>query len=246
MQGVKTLSERASIKTTVGVIFFERNETVRKAKHRDHIDKKRSFFALKRAIDIAVSLTLIIAVLSWLIPIVAILIKLDSRGPIFFRQKRVGLGGRGFFCLKLRTMVQNREADLRQAEINDVRITRLGKFLRDSNIDELPQLFNVLAGKMSLVGPRPHMYSDCARFSSIIPGYKFRNLVRPGITGLAQVEGYHGPTCTLECVTERFRLDADYVRKASIKMDIYILFNTIARQVKALLNKDREWTSEFK
>lgn len=204
------------------------------------------FFAFKRAIDILVSLVLIITVLSWLIPIVAILIKLDSRGPIFFRQKRVGMGGKGFFCLKLRTMVKNREADLRQAEVNDTRITRLGKFLRDSNIDELPQLFNVLGGSMSLVGPRPHMYADCARFSSIIPGYKFRNLVRPGITGLAQVEGYHGPTCTVDCVTQRFKLDAEYVRKASIRMDIYILFNTIARQVRSLLSKNREWVSDFK
>jgi putative colanic acid biosynthesis UDP-glucose lipid carrier transferase len=234
MAGVKTIAERGALRTTVGVILFERADPVKKISLRNYIDKKRVFFALKRVADVAVSLFLMITVLSWLVPLIAILIKLDSRGPVFFRQKRVGKAGRGFMCIKFRTMVMNKDADLRQAELNDRRITRLGKFLRDSNIDELPQLFNVLEGSMSLVGPRPHMYADCARFSSVIPGYKFRNLVRPGITGLAQVKGYHGPTCTTECITERFRWDAAYIRHASARMDMSILFNTIRRALKSI------------
>jgi putative colanic acid biosynthesis UDP-glucose lipid carrier transferase len=148
---------------------------------RDQIDQKKLFFFLKRIFDIAFSAIFIIGILSWLLPLLAILIRLSSKGPVFFLQKRIGFGGRSFTCYKFRTMVQNEEADLLQASENDKRVTRLGWFLRKSNIDEFPQFFNVLKGDMSIVGPRPHMYTDCHHFSMLLPGYKFRNMVKPGL-----------------------------------------------------------------
>lgn len=201
---------------------------------RNYIDNKKLFFFFKRVLDIIVSFLVIVLVMSWLTPLIALIIKLDSRGPVFFLQQRVGMAGVGFTCFKFRTMVVNADADKKQAERNDRRITRFGHFLRRSNIDELPQFFNVLIGNMSMVGPRPHMYSDCARFSSVIAGYKFRNMVKPGITGLAQVKGYHGPVFTYECMVRRFELDSFYIRNAGLLMDLRILFNTVIRQLKNL------------
>lgn len=123
-------------------------------------------------------------------------------------------------------MKLNEDADEKQAEINDERITLTGKFLRTTNIDELPQLFNVLTGDMSIVGPRPHMISDCIRFSFIIPSYSFRNLVRPGITGWAQVNGHHGPTIDYESINNRYYWDAKYVREVNAWLDIKIILKT--------------------
>jgi putative colanic acid biosynthesis UDP-glucose lipid carrier transferase len=164
--------------------------------------------------------------MTWLIPLVAMLIKLDSKGPVFFRQKRIGRNGRPFQCLKFRTMIQNPEADERPAEENDERITRTGRLLREANIDELPQLFNVWKGEMSVIGPRPHMIADCIRFSFVISSYSFRSLVRPGITGWAQVNGFHGPTSDYESIIIRYYWDAMYVRKAGVSLDAKILLQT--------------------
>ena len=198
-------------------------------KPRSFIDNKVNYFLLKRVVDVIVSVFVITAILSWFVPLLAILIKLDSKGPVFFLQKRVGRGGRSFICFKLRTMVVNAAANKKQAAVNDERITRMGHFLRTSNIDELPQFLNVLLGNMSIVGPRPHMHADCNYFSAYIPGYKFRNLVRPGITGLAQVKGYHGPSLDYDNIFKRYQLDAFYVRNAGIAMDVKILIGTILR-----------------
>ena len=123
----------------------------------------------------------------------------------------------------------NNEADERQAEDNDERITKAGRFLRKTNIDELPQLFNVLAGNMSFIGPRPHMLSDCIRFSFIVSSYNFRTLVKPGITGLAQIKGYRGPAKDYESVVSRYYWDAVYVRKAGFILDMKITWKTILR-----------------
>jgi putative colanic acid biosynthesis UDP-glucose lipid carrier transferase len=194
---------------------------------RDQIDQKKLFFFLKRVFDIAFSLVFIVGILSWLLPLLAILIRLSSKGPVFFVQKRIGFGGRSFTCYKFRTMVQNEEADLLQASENDKRVTRLGWFLRKSNIDEFPQFFNVLKGDMSIVGPRPHMYTDCHHFSMLLPGYKFRNMVKPGLTGLAQVKGYHGPTVTNHCILMRYHWDHYYIRNIGWRLDAGILFYTI-------------------
>ena len=126
-------------------------------------------------------------------------------------------------------MVQNEEADEKPAEDNDKRITRIGGVLRRTNLDELPQFFNVLAGSMSLVGPRPHMLSDCMRFSFVVSSYKFRSMVKPGITGLAQIKGYIGPARDYESIVRRFHWDAAYVRKASLGLDFKILVKTAKR-----------------
>lgn len=199
---------------------------------RRYIDSKKAYFISKRALDILVSLTFVMLLLSWLMPLIALLIKLDSRGPVFFRQKRVGRGGRSFYCYKFRTMVMNNEADKKQATENDQRITKVGKYLRKSNLDEFPQFINVLLGDMSIVGPRPHMHADCISFSAIIPGYKFRNLVKPGITGVAQVKGYHGRVITTECIFRRYQWDAFYIRNASLFLDLRIIIKTAAQRIK--------------
>ncbi len=137
-------------------------------------------------------------------------------------------------CIKFRTMVLNAEADEIQANENDPRVTRIGRFLRKTNIDELPQFFNVLVGDMSVVGPRPHMLADCIRFSFVISSYQFRNLVRPGITGLAQVNGYHGPTTDYESIVIRYFWDAQYVRKAGLWLDMRIIAITISQGIRNL------------
>jgi len=188
-----------------------------------YVSKRRIYLLLKRTFDIIFSLTFIAAVLSWLLPLASLLIVLDSKGPVFFIQRRTGKNGRSFRCLKLRTMLVNGEADEKQAEDDDDRITRVGKFLRRTNIDEFPQFINVLIGNMSIIGPRPHMFSDCTRFSFVIPAYKFRTLMRPGITGLAQVKGYHGPTLDYESIFTRYHWDAEYIRNASFWLDLRIV-----------------------
>lgn len=158
----------------------------------------------------------------------ALLIKTGSRGPVFFRQKRVGKNGKLFSCLKFRTMYVNEHADEIPALENDERITRTGRFLRFTNLDELPQFINVLVGDMSIVGPRPHMVADCIRFSFVVPSYQFRNLVRPGITGLAQVNGCHGITPDYDSILLRYYWDAQYIRKADFWMDLKIIARTAA------------------
>ncbi len=194
---------------------------------RSFVASRKKYLFFKRCFDTTVSLVVILGVLSWLVPVIALLIRLDSRGPVFFVQNRVGREGRPFGCIKFRTMVSNREADERPAEKNDDRITRVGKYLRHTNLDELPQFINVLLGHMSVIGPRPHMVADCIRFSFIISSYSFRHLVRPGITGWAQVNGYHGPTRDYESVMFRYYWDAMYVRKANGWLDAKILLTTI-------------------
>ena len=196
---------------------------------RRYTEQKKGYYLLKRAFDIVASLLLIVLILSWLLPFIALIIKLDSGGTVFFLQKRVGKGGGFFTCYKFRTMIKNEEADLRQATMNDPRITRSGKWLRRSNLDELPQLINVLLGEMSMIGPRPHMPADCHRFSSQVPGYEFRHLVKPGITGLAQIKGYHGPTPDYESIFRRYQWDTFYIRNADLWLDMRIIFITAFR-----------------
>ncbi len=128
-------------------------------------------------------------------------------------------------------MIQNPEADERPAEENDERITKLGRILRRTNMDELLQFINVLAGQMSIVGPRPHMLADCTRFSFVVPSYQFRSLIKPGITGWAQVNGYHGPTTDYESIILRYYWDAQYVRKANFWLDLGIIGATILQSI---------------
>jgi putative colanic acid biosynthesis UDP-glucose lipid carrier transferase len=194
-----------------------------------YLERKQGYFIAKRCFDIVASLMVIVLLLSWLMPVLMVLIKLDSRGPVFFKQKRVGFLGRVFWCYKLRTMYINKDADIRQATDNDPRITRVGSFLRVTGLDEFPQFFNVLLGQMSMVGPRPHMHADCNKFANVINGYKFRNLAKPGITGLAQIKGYRGPTKDFESIFHRYQFDAFYVRNANFWLDARIVRKTIAQ-----------------
>ena len=134
-------------------------------------------------------------------------------------------------------MVVNQDANRKQAVENDSRITHIGSFLRKSNLDEFPQFLNVLIGDMSIVGPRPHMHVDCNKFSSYVPTYKFRNMVRPGITGLAQVKGFRGPTKDFESIFHRYQFDAFYIRNASIGLDLRIVRQTAAQTVNSLFTR---------
>jgi len=194
---------------------------------RSFVASRKEYLAIKRVGDIIFSIVVILLLLSWMAPLLAILIKAGTRGPVFFRQKRIGRNGRPFTCYKFRTMLVNPFADDQPAEADDARITRIGKFLRDTNIDELPQFLNVLAGHMSVVGPRPHMVADCVRFSFVVHSYQFRHLVKPGITGLAQVNGCHGLIADYDSIIMRYYWDAQYVRKAGYRMDLLIIGATI-------------------
>ncbi|MEO7307059.1 MAG: sugar transferase [Ferruginibacter sp.] len=185
--------------------------------------------AIKRCMDIFVSSVFILTVLSWLIPIIAVIIKLSSRGPVFFLQKRNKRNGELFTCIKFRSMHKNADADILPARKNDKRITAAGRFLRDHYLDELPQFFNVLWGDMSIIGPRPHMVSDNVKFDELINNYAYRHKVKPGITGLAQVLGYIGPADNLRKMEARVNMDIFYARHWSPKLDIVILFRTICK-----------------
>jgi putative colanic acid biosysnthesis UDP-glucose lipid carrier transferase len=198
---------------------------------RKDLNKKKTnknlYLFSKRFFDICVSLLVIVLVLSWLIPILAILIKLDSRGPVFFTQYRVGFLSFNFKCIKLRTMVVNNDSDSKQAVNNDPRITGLGKFLRLTSLDELPQFFNVLKGEMSIVGPRPFMHSDDLAFSEKVSNYEIRYYAKPGITGMAQVKGYRGPSVSFHSIFHRYQWDAFYIRNACHSLDFKIIRLTI-------------------
>jgi putative colanic acid biosynthesis UDP-glucose lipid carrier transferase len=183
---------------------------------------------MKRAFDLLISALVIVCILSWLLPILSLLIKIDSPGPVFFVQKRVGKGERLFPCFKLRSMIVNAEADWAPVTGPDYRITRLGAWLRRSHLDELPQLFNVFLGSMSLVGPRPYMPSDCERFAAVLPGDPaIRHRVRPGITGMAQSRGLHGVHCDRPILLQRYYWDAWYVSHAGLGVDLLIIFRTL-------------------
>jgi putative colanic acid biosynthesis UDP-glucose lipid carrier transferase len=164
--------------------------------------------------------------MSWLTPILAILIKLSSKGPVFFVQKRTGLGGSEFNCFKFRTMYINDEAHIRQVSINDKRITPLGKFLRITHIDETAQFFNVLMGQMSIVGPRPHMVFHTEYYSECIPYYNLRHEVKPGMTGMAQIKDYIGEINGERELRKRIQWDIYYMKNRSIGLDLSILFTT--------------------
>jgi putative colanic acid biosysnthesis UDP-glucose lipid carrier transferase len=190
----------------------------------------------KRFFDIIVSLLVITRVLSWLIPILAVLIRMDSKGPVFFVQTRIGFLGIPFRCYKLRTMVVNQDSDSKQAMYNDSRITRLGQYLRITSLDELPQFLNVFLGNMSIVGPRPFMKKDDQAFSIAVSNYPLRYCAKPGITGMAQVKGYRGLTDNFHSIFHRYQWDAFYVRNARPALDFKILRVTARQTLKGLFS----------
>ena len=189
--------------------------------------EKREVRIFKRIFDIIFSFCIIIFVLFWLIPILFIIVKLDSKGPLFFKQKRSGLKGKDFYCYKFRSMNLNKFSDEMQVTKFDSRITKIGKFLRNSSIDELPQFFNVFKGEMSVIGPRPHMSKQSLAFEKQINKYILRNAVKPGITGLAQISGYRGEIKKKSDIENRVRLDVFYIENWSFFLDIKIIFKTI-------------------
>ncbi|MEQ1830203.1 MAG: undecaprenyl-phosphate glucose phosphotransferase [Pirellula sp.] len=181
---------------------------------------------LKRALDLSISLVGVVLI-SPILLLCALLVRFTSKGPVFFRQKRYGLDGKEILVWKFRSMYTcDNGPVVKQATKNDPRITPIGAILRKSSLDELPQLFNVIEGNMSLVGPRPHATAHNEHFRTLIRGYMMRHKVKPGITGLAQVEGSRGETDTTEKMEARITLDHRYIREWSIWMDIKILFKT--------------------
>lgn len=181
---------------------------------------------IKRIFDIVFSLLVIILIMSWLVPFIAILIKLGSKGPVFFTQTRSGKDNQPFKCLKFRSMFMNGESDTKQAEQGDRRITRIGAFMRRNSIDEMPQFFNVLMGNMSVVGPRPHMLQHTEEYAQIIDEYMVRHFVLPGITGWAQVRGFRGQTLEKSAMKERIKADIWYLENWSFLLDLKIVFLT--------------------
>ena len=182
---------------------------------------------IKRCFDVLFSLLVIVLFLSWVTPLLAILIKIDSKGPIFFKQKRNGFNFQEFYCYKFRSMKINKQANILQATKNDFRVTKLGKVLRKFSLDELPQFFNVLIGDMSVVGPRPHMIKENEKYKTSIDKFMVRHYVRPGITGLAQTKGFRGEIETDEDIINRIKQDIFYIENWSFILDIKIILVTI-------------------
>tara|TARA_R110002033_G_scaffold44852_1_gene87965 strand:- start:318 stop:1673 length:1356 start_codon:yes stop_codon:yes gene_type:complete len=187
---------------------------------------------IKRVFDIVFSSFMIVFVLSWLTPIIAILIKLESEGPVFFKQSRNGFNYKEFDCYKFRSMMPNSDAHLYQATRGDERVTKVGKFIRKTSIDELPQFFNVLFGDMSVVGPRPHMVSHTTMYAKKIDKFMVRHFVKPGITGLAQTSGFRGEVETDKDIIGRVKFDIFYIENWSLLLDMKIIFQTFINAVK--------------
>ncbi len=192
--------------------------------------------AIKRVIDV-VGAFLGLLVLSPVILLIAVLVKLESRGPVFFRQLRTGLNEIPFEILKFRSMHTDLcdTSGVRQTIDNDPRITPLGRILRKTNLDEMPQLWNVLIGDMSLVGPRPHvpdMLAAGRNYAELVQGYEYRHLMRPGLTGLAQARGLRGPTAHRWLAIRRIVCDVEYVRQFSLLLDIKIIVRTVINELK--------------
>jgi len=175
------------------------------------------------------SIFIILFVFSWLFPILAIIIKLQSKGPVFFVQVRSGRDNKPFKCYKFRSMRVNNDSDKKQATRDDDRITRIGAFMRRTSLDELPQFFNVIMGNMSVVGPRPHMISHTEQYSQLIDTFMVRHFLKPGITGWAQIQGLRGETKNTEDMLARVEADVWYLENWSFLLDLKIVFLTALR-----------------
>ena len=184
-------------------------------------------FYIKRIFDIVFSFFVCLFVLSWLWPILFVLVKLESKGPLLFRQKREGINGSEFTCYKFRSMKINEQSEKSHVTKNDARVTKMGAFMRKTSVDELPQFLNVLKGEMSVVGPRPHLESLSIEYQRDVENYLKRHIVKPGITGLAQVSGYRGEIKKKTDIKNRIRFDIFYIENWSFFLDIKIIFKTI-------------------
>jgi len=222
----------------MGVDFFERGIQVEQLAHLPIFRRKIEPLCqlhnkmLKRTFDVIFSFLVIVLIFPWLLPLVALAIRLESKGPIFFLQQRTGYWNKPFVCIKFRTMGINEKSDKEQAKRGDARITRVGAFLRRTNVDELPQFFNVFLGDMSVVGPRPHMLKHTEDYSKLIDKYMIRHEVKPGVTGWAQVNGWRGPTEELYQMDKRVEFDVHYIENWSFWFDCRCIFLTVFNMVK--------------
>lgn len=190
------------------------------------LDKTYNKF-VKRIFDIVFSTVVIVCIMSWLVPLLAILIKLESKGPVLFKQKRTGINDTEFTCYKFRSMRINEDSHVKQATRSDDRITKIGKFIRRTSLDEFPQFINVFLGNMSIVGPRPHMIKHTELYSKKVNRFMLRHLVKPGITGMAQTHGYRGEIENDRDLINRFKYDLFYLENWSIALDLKIIYLTI-------------------
>ncbi|WP_247237232.1 undecaprenyl-phosphate glucose phosphotransferase [Telluribacter sp. SYSU D00476] len=191
---------------------------------------------IKRAFDILFSLFVLVFILSWLIPILSILIYLESPGPVFFSQLRSGKDNKPFWCYKFRSMTINKEMEAVQATKNDKRVTRIGRIIRKTSLDEFPQFYNVLRGDMSIVGPRPHMLKHNDDFQAMEDQYMIRHYLKPGITGWAQINGYRGEITEPTHIKKRVEYDLWYLEHWSIVLDLEIIFLTAYNVIKGEKN----------
>lgn len=190
----------------------------------------------KRIVDLFISGLVLVFILSWMVPLIGLIIKLQSPGPIFFKQPRSGRNNQTFGCYKFRSMVVNKDSDKAQASKDDKRITPIGKFLRKTNLDEFPQFINVFLGQMTVVGPRPHMLSHTEHYSKLIQHYMVRHFVKPGITGWAQVNGYRGETKDPKLMAKRVEHDLEYITNWSSMLDFKIIFMTALNMLRGEKN----------
>jgi undecaprenyl-phosphate galactose phosphotransferase/putative colanic acid biosynthesis UDP-glucose lipid carrier transferase len=181
---------------------------------------------LKRMFDVIFSLVVVIILFSWIFPIIAIIIKLTSKGPVFFVQERTGKDGEAFSCFKFRSMTVNSDSDNKQATKNDARVTRFGAIMRKTSIDELPQIINVLLNNMSLVGPRPHMLKHTEEYRVLVDKFMVRHFAKPGVTGWAQINGFRGETKAVSDMANRAAADIWYIENWSFLLDVKIVFTT--------------------
>ena len=191
---------------------------------------------LKRALDLLVSSLFLAIIFPFMYLIIGIAIKISSPGPVFFTQLRTGKGGKNFKCYKFRSMRVNEECNTKQATVNDNRKTRVGSFLRRTNLDELPQFINVFKGDMSIVGPRPHMLFHTFHYAEVVSKYMVRHFIKPGITGLAQISGLRGETKDIRQMKKRIRKDILYIENWTLSMDIKIMIQTIWISLKGNIN----------
>lgn len=181
----------------------------------------------KRIFDITASLFVLCFVMSWLYPLLAAIIKFQSKGPVLFKQLRTGENNKQFWCYKFRSMHVNKESETRQAQKKDNRVTAIGRFIRKTSLDELPQFYNVLIGEMSVVGPRPHMLKHTYDYSQVIENFMVRHFVKPGITGLSQISGLRGETKAIIDMQNRVDSDIEYLKYWSLMKDLKICFLTV-------------------
>lgn len=191
----------------------------------------------KRIVDVILSGFFLLVFFPAIYIIVGSIIKITSRGPVFFKQKRTGLNGKDFVCYKFRSMRSNKEADVLQATAADPRITSFGNFMRQTHIDELPQFINVFIGDMSIIGPRPHMLAHTQYYSNLIDNYMDRHVVKPGISGWAQILSYAGETEVLSKMEDRIAADIWYINHWTPSLDLYIFYRTVIKLPQRKIDK---------